>query len=402
MGQTCLARSSRKIQLSLLSLLFVVLLQIASGRKLKFVLLLYRHGDRSPLRNYPKGLHNESEWPQGFGQLTTVGMQQQFELGQYIKKRYTGFLSPMYKREEVLIKSTELDRTIMSAQSKLAGLFPPAGDQIWNPEILWQPIPVHVVPRAYSPKLRFPMFGCQRYLELLRETMYSTEFQAKIQPYEEFLKEIAVYAGYKFDTFKCLDSFQIWTLQDTLFCESIHNFTLPKWATEDVRAKLTELATLSISSLFGIHKNVEKARLQGGLLVNSIVETLSNVAQNPGEGKLLAYSVHDTTIAALQMALNIYNGRLFPYASCQFFELYKEDNGEYTIEMHLRNDTSEEPHQLTLPGCPTPCPVSKFAELVGPMKTYNWETECETPSYIRMPGYEVQLKLILELSWYIK
>lgn len=31
----------------------------------------------------------------------------------------------------------------MSAQANLAGLFPPTGDQVWNPDIRWQPIPVH-------------------------------------------------------------------------------------------------------------------------------------------------------------------------------------------------------------------------------------------------------------------
>ncbi|KAJ6666497.1 hypothetical protein lerEdw1_020220 [Lerista edwardsae] len=241
MGQTGLARSAKNMQLSLLSLMFVVLLQLASGRELTFVLLIYRHGDRSPIENYPTGLHNEGEWPQGFGQLTTVGrlfieildssqthacivvpqlgMQQQHELGQYLKKRYEGFLNPMYKREEVLIESTELDRTIMSAQSNLAGLFPPAGDQIWNPKILWQPIPVHIVPKRFNPKLRFPIFDCPRYLELLKETIASREFQDKLQPYEEFLKEIAFRSGYDLDSLRSLDNFKLWHVQDSLLCE---------------------------------------------------------------------------------------------------------------------------------------------------------------------------------------
>lgn len=36
---------------------------------------------------------------------------------------------------------------------------------------------------------------------------------------------------------------------------------------------------------------------------------------------------HDTTLAALQTALNVYNGKQPPYASCHIFELYQEDDG---------------------------------------------------------------------------
>lgn len=36
---------------------------------------------------------------------------------------------------------------------------------------------------------------------------------------------------------------------------------------------------------------------------------------------------HDTTLVALQMALDVYNGKQAPYASCHIFELYQEDNG---------------------------------------------------------------------------
>ncbi|XP_060104874.1 prostatic acid phosphatase-like isoform X1 [Heteronotia binoei] len=377
MRGTCQTSGSKSLYVSLLFLIFV-LLESVSGRNLTFATLIYRHGDRSPIETYPNALHKESEWPQGFGQLTTLGMQQQHELGQYIKKRYSNFLSPTYKREEIYVQSTDVDRTIMSAQVNLAGLFPPSTSEMWNPQILWQPIPIYVIPKSFRPKLRYPIFDCPRYKKLLRETMASREFRDKIQPYRNFLKTIADHSGYDMRSLRNLYTFKVWNVQDTLLCESIHNYTLPTWATEDVKAKLEQLTVLSLSSLFGIYKREEKARLQGGLLVKNILENISNAAKYPGKRKMLIYSAHDTTLGALQMALNTYNEKLPPYAACQIFELYQEDTGEYTIEMYFRNDTSRDPYPITLPGCSFACPLQKFSDLVAPILVDNWENECRS------------------------
>uniref|UniRef100_A0A8I3PS00 Lysosomal acid phosphatase n=2 Tax=Canis lupus familiaris TaxID=9615 RepID=A0A8I3PS00_CANLF len=116
------------------------------ARSLRFVTLLYRHGDRSPVKTYPKDPYQEDEWPQGFGQLTKEGMLQHWELGQALRQRYHGFLNTSYHRQEVYVRSTDFDRTLMSAEANLAGLFPPNGMQRFNPNISWQPIPVHTVP----------------------------------------------------------------------------------------------------------------------------------------------------------------------------------------------------------------------------------------------------------------
>lgn len=143
---------------------------------LRFVTVLYRHGDRSPIKAYPTDPYQESAWPQGFGQLSQEGMRQHFELGRFLRKRYTGFLSEDYERHEIYIRSTDIDRTLMSAEVNLAGLFPPNGSQIFNPDLKWQPIPIHTVPEDEERLLAFPVENCPRYQELMNETIKSDSF----------------------------------------------------------------------------------------------------------------------------------------------------------------------------------------------------------------------------------
>lgn len=66
----------------------------------------------------------------------------EFQLGKFLKDNYGGFLGPDYTEEKVYVRSTDTPRTKMSAQLVMAGLFPPSKEQMWNPELMWQPIPV--------------------------------------------------------------------------------------------------------------------------------------------------------------------------------------------------------------------------------------------------------------------
>lgn len=38
------------------------------------VVQVFRHGDRSPIRRFPTDQYHESDWPQGYGQLSIVSM----------------------------------------------------------------------------------------------------------------------------------------------------------------------------------------------------------------------------------------------------------------------------------------------------------------------------------------
>ncbi|XP_044291682.1 lysosomal acid phosphatase isoform X2 [Varanus komodoensis] len=354
----------------------------------KLLFQLYRHGDRSPVKAYPQDPHQESAWPQGFGQLSQKGMQQQWELGQVLRRRYNGFLNASYNRQEIFIRSTDFDRTLMSAEANLAGLYPPEGQQVFNPNVSWQPIPVHTVPDSVEQLLKFPLSPCPRYEQLQNETRQTEEYRNRTIQNMEFLEMVANMTGVQDVSLE-----SVWSIYDTLFCEKTHEMHLPAWVTPNVMKQLKQLKDFSFSFLFGIHRRVEKARLQGGVLLSQIRKNLmlaTNVSA-PNHFKMFMYSAHDTTLVALQMALDVFNGKQAPYASCHIFELYQEDDGNYSVEMFFRNESGKEPYQLELPGCEQRCPLPKFLQLTEPVIAQNWKQECQ----IANPAKDTEVIVVL-------
>ncbi|KAG8126014.1 hypothetical protein E2320_021173 [Naja naja] len=323
---------------------------------------LYRHGDRSPVKTYPRDPYQESAWPQGFGQLSQEGMQQHWDLGQALRRRYDGFLSASYNRQEIFVRSTDFDRTLMSAEANLAGLYPPEGKQVFNPNITWQPIPVHTVPDYMEKLLRFPLSSCPRYEQLQNETRQMPEYVNMTVQNMEFLKMVANMTGIQDVSLE-----SVWSVYDALFCETTHKMNLPAWVTPVVMATLKELKDFSFNVLFGIHRQVEKARLQGDCLLWIL----------RGRFTYFFFPQHDTTLAALQTALNVYNGKQPPYASCHIFELYEEDDGNFTVEMFFRNESQKEPYILQLPDCKQRCPLPQFLQLTEPVIAKDWKQECQ-------------------------
>lgn len=118
----------------------------AEETRVELLQIVFRHGARTPVVTYPNDEYQEAYWKKygGFGQLTPVGMQQHYEYGNFLRKNYFDFLNQTYNRERVYAISTDYDRTLMSAYSLLASLYKPEGDQIWNKNLSWQPIPVHI------------------------------------------------------------------------------------------------------------------------------------------------------------------------------------------------------------------------------------------------------------------
>ncbi|KAJ6661965.1 hypothetical protein lerEdw1_012812 [Lerista edwardsae] len=95
--------------------------------------------------------------------------------------------------------------------------------------------------------------------------------------------------------------------------------------------EMGKVLVYGLTALFGVHKQEEKSRLQGGVLVKDILEKITEATQSASKAKMIMYSAHDMTIVALLMALNVFDGKPPGYAASYFFELYQEGNGQVLL-----------------------------------------------------------------------
>uniref|UniRef100_A0A0N5AX59 Lysosomal acid phosphatase n=1 Tax=Syphacia muris TaxID=451379 RepID=A0A0N5AX59_9BILA len=368
-----------------------------------FVFHVWRHGDRAPVTTYPTDIYNESIWRYGWGELTELGMKQQYALGRLIRKRYITdkfkFISPQYDPKEIYIRSSDVNRAITSALSNLAAMYPLGRPGVEYPHVKneswpsnWTPIPVHTVDFESDHALNI-FAKCERAKQLEEIIKKSEHYQSFYKSNKDFLNFLSS------KTTMAVDLDNVYLINDVHIIEKKYNLSQPDWLTDEVSNRLNNLTRAVDEFKYGISKPYmpELIKLRGGSLLKLLIENMKQKIQCETDLndescqwykslKFYAFSAHDTTVAALLTTLgderSVLVGGLPDYTASISFELWEKDDIGYAVKIlfHPGFHHNYRPITRLTKGCSRNmdfCPFKQFEKRSRPFIPKDIVKDCQ-------------------------
>uniref|UniRef100_A0A914D1R7 ceramidase n=1 Tax=Acrobeloides nanus TaxID=290746 RepID=A0A914D1R7_9BILA len=236
-------------------------------------------------------------------------------------------------------------------------------DQLWNQGATWQPFPIHAdSPEEKDPLLKPTSFDCPIYDKLFTNDTESYVNKLK-QTYAMLFKFLGNVTGYgssiTFDNLLTLSSINR---------EIAQNMTQPAWVSKvwpeyDFKTTLQLINEISNENRVREFNLRKLYYLRGGYILGDWLKRAKDVVSgNQKEpSKMVLYSAHEGTLLSLMYALQINDNQPIPYAATIVMEIWKNDDGEYEIELfYIRNQNLI---SVSIPGCEKICPFQKLYNL---------------------------------------
>ena len=339
----------------------------SEGNEDKEVILLLeiaRHGARSAIAVGNQLLN--TTWDIGMGELTNSGERQHFLQGTRLRRKYIEdlkFLPETFDPRYFYVRSTDYNRTIMSAHSQLLGLYPLGTGPVFESEaqrtaalppfevtseaswfissddVLYEkfsPFPVHVFKgsndfllKGYDPKL------CPIVAELKAKSLALGHEQTKDE-LSPLYDEMSVKFGIQRETIT-LDAASAY----------IDTYEMAKMQVKEIENDLSEesqkLIPKFLHSLFykGIYGDPLTAKLSSTTFLNYVIDNFSakieahknstNASEFHKNIKFIYFSAHDTTVGAFLAAIEQQDSQESwpPLATMNLIELYKKGDKFY-------------------------------------------------------------------------
>ncbi|VDK47087.1 unnamed protein product [Taenia asiatica] len=196
------------------------------------------------------------------------------------------------------MRSSDVDRSLMSAEAMMAGFFHLSNSSLSKYGLQWRPVPTHTVPTTTDTLLSFE--PCPRLAQRRDELLQSKEGISLLKQHKKTIEHVGT--SYGIENITLMD---IWEITDDLFCLRSHNATLPTWCTQDVVEELDLITDKLFRLLF---TDPETLKLAVGVFLKDAFDRMDeyihkNATDPSSLESLLAYSAHDTNVAPLLGAL---------------------------------------------------------------------------------------------------
>eukprot|EP01111_Echinosteliopsis_oligospora_P011190 TRINITY_DN3630_c0_g1_i1.p1 TRINITY_DN3630_c0_g1~~TRINITY_DN3630_c0_g1_i1.p1 ORF type:complete len:415 (+),score=70.32 TRINITY_DN3630_c0_g1_i1:124-1245(+) len=300
------------------------------------------------------------------GQLTSRGFNQHLALGQSLRSIYVDlyhFLDLNKSTEEqVAIRSTDVPRTLASAQAHFQGLFPQQDNQTDEIPV----VDIFTIEADLDNLVGANPTLCPRLVQINELIAQDPVYVAYMQNNSDFLAELTSLLNYT-DSAEwiwedLLDVFEVMKCYDTPY---------PPGITQDMVDRTLEIANWQEN--FQLN-NTELVKLSIGSFTQELIDAMQRVMDGEEMPLYMIYSGHDVTIAPLLASLSVFDGEWPPYAAHTEIELwFDSEKEEYQVLVRYQGEN------VQLPYCVDDgylCPYSYFYKGVSVYLPVDFSAEC--------------------------